>query len=53
MFWWLWTFEGRGEFTDVVLLQVGVNQANWGALKAAAQATSQYASAFDFTKWLP
>jgi mannan endo-1,4-beta-mannosidase len=46
-------FQRRGHFTDVFLLQVGINQANWGALKAAAQATSQYASAFDFTKWLP
>jgi len=34
-------------------MQVGINNANWGALKASAQVTRQYASAFDFSKWLP
>lgn len=33
--------------------QVGIDNVNWGALKASAQVTRQYASAFDFSKWLP
>jgi len=51
--WMYWQIIPNADPHNDVDFEVGVNQANWGALKAAAQATSQYASAFDFTKWLP
>ena len=33
--------------------EVGINGANWDALKSAALAASGYSSPFDFSKWLP
>ncbi|GAB7321949.1 hypothetical protein MBLNU13_g03014t1 [Cladosporium sp. NU13] len=51
--WMYWQIIPNADPHDGYDYEVGINNANWGALKASAQVTRQYASAFDFSKWLP
>nr|POE78634.1 hypothetical protein CFP56_62885 [Quercus suber] len=50
--WMYWQIIPNADPHEGFDYEVGVNQADWDALKAAASGTSGYEAAFDFSEWL-